>query len=478
MHTRALFTLATTCCLAGCDFITPVEEDPNLVPAASLDQLLAAVIVGVWDNGDVGRYDANPTLAAWLQQLDGVERTAVSLAKYSPFESDGDYYGGGYASSGMVSAREGTRQAREAGRRVYEGIFGVHEALVVGRAAGAHGDVPYTEAVNPEIVTPRLDEQREVYEALQTLLDNAIADLESGEGVAPGAADLIYGGDADRWIAAAHTLKARLHLHWVEVDGSDRYSAALTEAQRGIADAAGDWLERHTASLEERNAWHYMLLALEWSAGEYLVEWLKARGDPRLPYYYSEGAGTHAGTYVGSPPGEPIGDPGTEASRIACADHTNAGCQGIGYGSAGFEPPVLSCAENHFIMAEAHAKLEDDDAARSSLDDALGCVEDRWALWGVALDLAAAKAANDALIGDALFDEIMEQKYAALFLHSEVWNDYKRTCRPALTTFNNQEIPGRLPYPVKAREANPNIPPPSEQPLRNDNDPNPCPPGP
>jgi hypothetical protein len=35
-----------------------------------------------------------------------------------------------------------------------------------------------------------------------------------------------------------------------------------------------------------------------------------------------------------------------------------------------------------------------------------------------------------------------------------------------------------FPYPLPSREANPNIPPPNEQPTRNDNDPNPCPTGP
>jgi hypothetical protein len=150
----------------------------------------------------------------------------------------------------------------------------------------------------------------------------------------------------------------------------------------------------------------------------------------------------------------------------------------VGFGAADFDFPNLTCAENYFIIAEAQSGLLNDGAARTALDDALTCVEDRWVLWGAVVDLSAEKAANDGLTGLALFDEIMEQKYIAQFLNGEIYNDYKRTCRPQVTTYNNQVIPGRVYYPESAELANPNIPSRSEQPDRNDNDPNPCPTGP
>jgi hypothetical protein len=417
-------------------------------------------------------------VAIWLQHLDGTSRQQLATSTYWHEEDFNSYYGSAYSETGLVSARLGVEQAEQAGRRTYAGIFRVYEAFFVGRAASVHGDVPYTEAVNPDILTPRLDEQKDVYQAVQGVLDQAIADLESGQGAGPGAVDLVYAGDVPKWIAAAHSLKARFHLHWVEVDGRDRYSAALAEAQQGIRDAGGDWLESHTTAAGERNPFYGRGGSDRRVAGEYLVELLKVRADPRLPYYYSEAAGAYAGTYLGSPPGDPVGDPGVDASRVACANHGRPGCPGIGYGTEDLDLPILTCGENYFIMAEAHAALGDDDAARIALDDAIGCVEDRWAGWGATIDLSAAKAANDGLIDSALSDEVMEQKYIALFHQDEIWNDYKRTCRPRLVTYNNEEIPGRFLYPLPAREANPNIPEPARQPLRNDNDPDPCPSGP
>jgi hypothetical protein len=44
----------------------------------------------------------------------------------------------------------------------------------------------------------------------------------------------VYGGDKELWIAAAHTLKARMYMHLAELDASN-YAKALTETDAGIA---------------------------------------------------------------------------------------------------------------------------------------------------------------------------------------------------------------------------------------------------
>jgi hypothetical protein len=83
----------------------------------------------------------------------------------------------------------------------------------------------------------------------------------------------------------------------------------------------------------------------------------------------------------------------------------------------------------------------------------------------------------------ATLENIMEEKYVTLYLNIESWNDYKRTCLPALasavaslgnTTPRADPIPGRLPYGITEANANPNTPLVSPT-GRNANDPNPCP---
>ena len=67
----------------------------------------------------------------------------------------------------------------------------------------------------------------------------------------------------------------------------------------------------------------------------------------------------------------------------------------------------------------------------------------------------------------------MNEKYVVLFQNIESWNDYKRTCLPALTPGNGAvAIPGRLLYPTGERQTNAaNVP---ADPVRNWNDPAAC----
>jgi hypothetical protein len=120
----------------------------------------------------------------------------------------------------------------------------------------------------------------------------------------------------------------------------------------------------------------------------------------------------------------------------------------------------VTYAENQLILAEAAWRL---------------------AGGGAAGNLAAQPYVNneqDALGLSGLtvtgLETIMTEKYIVLFQNFEVWNDYRRTCLPALTpAAGSPSIPARVTYPLSERNANANIP--ADEPLTNWNDPDPCP---
>jgi hypothetical protein len=143
-----------------------------------------------------------------------------------------------------------------------------------------------------------------------------------------------------------------------------------------------------------------------------------------------------------------------------------------GYGANGFDFPIMTCAETLFIEAEARFRLADEAGARTAANAAIDCEE---AEFTPAVDLSAAQTAITGASGAALFDLIMYQKYAAQFLNPDVFNDYKRTCRPAITE-RAAGMPGRLFYGDDERKANPNIDEPNtgSNGKYNDNDPNRC----
>jgi hypothetical protein len=202
------------------------------------------------------------------------------------------------------------------------------------------------------------------------------------------------------------------------------------------------------------NIWAEFLTARggDLAAANFMVQLLNTRGDPRLSQYFTANT---AGAYIGLDQNNALVGPGP-ASQINLAVRRQLT----------FRQPVVTWAENQLIRAEAEFALNGAAAALPFVNAVR-----------TAVGLAA-------LAGPVTMQDIMQEKYIAQFQNIDVWNDYKRTCYPALARYGTAaEIPGRLPYASAERNANPNIPLPSAYPagttgvsaLRNWNDPNACP---
>lgn len=431
------------------DFINDpeIKDDPNRATEVSSDLLFNSVQVRQFS-----RYEGHTsrTAAIWTQQLAGVDRQAISLGKYDFTESewrtdmDGLYTGGG-----LVDIRNIIKDTNTKGWKTYSGIAKVWEALSVGMAASLWGDLPYSEAVG-EITTPKLDKQEDIYAAVQTLLDQAIADLTAGGGYLP-PNDFVYAADAAKWIEAAYTLKARFYLHWAEVNAGN-YNLALAAIQNGISSNANNFKTYHT-TIENESSTIYQYWRTRNSdirAGKYLIDLLISKNDPRLQKYFQEGVGSLAGQFIGADPGETLTDASNLSEEIKAPDYS-------------FD--VMTFTEANLIWAECAFKTGDEATALDKLNAARRAEEDRWGLTADTLGVATG------LTGTDLIDAIMEEKFIALFMNVEVYNDWKRTNHPAVTPYASLQIPRRLLYSLNERATNPNIPDPSQQPVRNDNDP-------
>ncbi len=456
--TRVTGVILLTLVLGGCDFITPVTTNPNAVPTASVEQLFTAIQVNSYflAEGQISRI-----AAIWTQQMAGTDRQFVSIDSYVITEEDANgEFSTVYTGGGLIDIRTAIALANDNGRRTFEGILKVHEAYMIGMTASIFGDIPYSEAANADIAEPVLDGQAAVYAAIQSLLDEAIADLGSGQaGVGgPGLADLSLGGDVAAWTAVAYTLKARFHMHWGETTAS-AYVDALAAAQNGIQDAAGTWKTIHSNAATENNLWFQFQRDRSGyiSSGDHLLALMDGDSDPRLYLWYS----CQDPDKQFPPDCDQTTIPGPAKARVSELSPT-------GYGSSSFNLPMVSCAENAFIIAEAQFAASNFAAAITAAEDGLTCQEDEWSV-----DLAAQATAIGLLTGAPLLAAIMDQKYIALFLNAEVYNDYKRTCLPAITE-NTGGMPGRLFYGQDERQSNTNVPEPGAQPARNANDTNAC----
>jgi hypothetical protein len=432
--------------LGACDYISPVETNPNAVPSATLDQLFTgAQVISYF----VGTGGLSRIASIWTQQMAGTDRQFATFDAYTITDADfEDEFDALYTQGGLVDIRNAIAQAEAAGRAPYAGVLKIHEAYLVGMHASFFGDIPYREAVS-DVEDPILDDQAQVYADLQALLDEAITDL-AGTGLGPGAVDLNFGGDVARWTAVAYTLKARYHMHWAEVNGAPSYTAARDAALLGISTAAGSWRARFNDVATETNMWTQFLVDRSGyvSSGDFLIPLMEARVDPRIGIYFSEST------------------PGDYASRVSLLSET-------GYGAASYDLPLVTCAENQFILAEAHYRLAAEVSARAAARAALACEEVTHGLAANALGSTTAFPVT--LTGVPLLTEIMTQKYIASFLMTETFNDYKRTCLPDITE-RAGGMPGRLFYSSQERLSNSNVPATGVDPndKYNDNDPTPC----
>ena len=140
--------------------------------------------------------------------------------------------------------------------RLVQGIAKITQANALGTAAACWGDIPFTEASDiAKFPNPAFEPQIQVYGKLQSLLDEALADLESGIGTSPGVADIHFAGDAAKWKEAAYTLKSRYYMETKE------YAKAATAAEKGISSAARSWVMVHGTTLNVNENFMYAFIA-------------------------------------------------------------------------------------------------------------------------------------------------------------------------------------------------------------------------
>jgi hypothetical protein len=395
-----------------------------------------------------------------VQQLSGTNNQQADYgSRYTITEADvNTFWNQSYTGAGLVNLRSAQVQARTLNDQRLLGILLVMEALRIGTVASIWGDIPFSEA-GTESTTPKLDPQQQVYAALQVKLDSAITALRAVPASTPALPqDVIFQGNATRWLKAANTLKARFHMHTGERLGAPAYQAALAAAQQGIDEAPtpgtqaqdgqapGNLRATHGATDNvDANIWAQFLRArTDITANQVFIDLLQRRNDPRLQRYFQAVGGTFRGA-------DQFGRNGATAAVVNETARI----------PRDFRQPIVTWEENQLILAEARFRTGD--------------------LPGALQNVNAVRTAMGltALTGPVTLQQIAEEKYVAMFQNIEAWNDYKRNCFPTLTPGGQNftsaaEIPGRLPYAFSERNANPNIPAPSAQPARNWNDPNAC----
>ena len=349
----------------------------------------------------------------------------------------------------------------------HAGIAQVIEAIAAVAFVDFYGDIVYSEAVVDGVVNPARDEDKEVYEAIYSLLDQAIVNLSDTSAVDVDT-DIYYGGNMDKWIKLANTLKLKMYVQtrlFDETASAAGINAIVAEGNY-ITSASDDFEFRYGTSIANPDTRHpkYSGNYNSAGAGQYMsISYLNAlrdNNDPRLRYYfYRQNSAIGEGGYFGRNHATSDGTPADTNQRTTWGLYPCGGQfddnsfspadSGDGAGGAGIHPIILSSFVN-FLMAEATLTMSDvsgDSAAylESAIRESIAKVMSFGSLPGAELGSFEPSATDvDNFVANVMADYaaaddygklaiIMEQYWIALRGNGlEAYNNYRRTGLPHL----------------------------------------------
>ena len=166
--------------------------------------------------------------------------------------------------------------------------------------------------------------------------------------------------------------------------------------------------------------------------GKYFVDGLIASGDPRLQVFVR--SSTQNNQYFGSAPAE-----------------ANFNASFIGTTIAAEKAPVylITFVEQKFIEAEIYWRTGQQSLADLAFEQAVKASLQKHNVSNPEWESEHAEIENVTL------EQIISEKYVALFLNPEVWSDYRRTGFPQITPYEipteeeiTHQIPRRFLYPT------------------------------
>ncbi|WP_166959651.1 SusD/RagB family nutrient-binding outer membrane lipoprotein [Yeosuana marina] len=330
-------------------------------------------------------------------------------------------------------------KANEKGALHYGAVALIVEAANIGLAADMWDKIPYSQAgQSSKYPHPDFDSQEQIYNSVFSLLDEAIHILEAPDNsfINMGSEDLIYGGDFDKWLRAAYTLKARFQLHLVQ-KGITTPNDVLTSIANGFTSNDDNFMMVYPEN--ELNPW-YQGSILTRQTGNYFV----APNDQIVSMMNGTSYPFQSGVITEDPrlheiyqnEGDP-GDPWRGGMNGGIGDSSdgeplNTFFKEGGYYTSSTSPLILiTYAEAMFIKAEA-AFLSDGGTSTST-----GSTTEAYNAYMAGISASMDQIGVDGTdymadtsvdVGEAglMLNHIMKEKYIANNLNAETYNDLRR----------------------------------------------------
>lgn len=453
-----------------------LNENPNGVAVAVPERLLNPAIYDVVQRNITRSHRINNELMQVFVQRSNY--TEIQRYIIRPSESDymwNNWYLQKTNFQDMYNLAEKQSAVVASQSKAYMAISSILDVWVSSLLTDTYGDVPYSEANQGKtnnILTPKFDTQKDIYQDLFKRLENAntlLTGLSASQLLTTQqkGLDALYGSAAtttaemDLWRKFGNSLYLRLLMRVSAksdaiangktaaakinevVTNPTLYPIFTSNAESAILRLTGLTYPLRSPFAGYTNTDYNS----SGSLGEFFVNTLKENGDPRLALWATK----YDNDYVGIPSGYQVGQIPAARSTLNPA--------------LILEPllgNIMNYAELQFILAEAALKGYIPGTPKTYYDKGVQAGIEHWGL-----TMAATYLTSDAIAFqengsvDQRMEQIMSQKYFTLFYTDfEQWFEYRRTGYPTLMKgtglANNGLMPSRLYYPVLVQSVNKN----------------------
>lgn len=459
--------LTLTLTFFGCEELVNGDGDININPnnptTTGYESILITAEVGqiILQTGETARRGG-----IFAGTHTGIDRQHQGFTAYTLTNPDFDDLWDDAFINAYRNAKLAEDRAREQGiTGVTTGITQTLQALSLGTAASHYGDIPFDELYDPEFENPQFESQDVVYGKIQSLLDEAISNLQSGTGRPASGSEVFFDGDPDAWLEVAYTLKARCYMHTGE------YANAYSAAQNGIASFESSLYAPHGDALTTSNLnWQFFANGTrgpDLVVSDFMVSFLieDPAENPIAGNYRGHAKTDENARYNYMFENNSIGFQPNQADGNFAGQTTAA--------------PMVTYQENLLILAESGLRSADfatglghlnqfrsfmDNGGYINAPDVTALTYDAF----VEADFqnGGIENANNISQNDALLREILEERYITLFGQPEVFNDTRRTqgdgnARVRVQPNVGDELPQRFLYPQSELQRNENAPDPA-----------------
>ena len=327
----------------------------------------------------------------------------------------------------------------EAAAQVNQGyIIDIVMAYSYQRLVDTFGDVPYTESLDIDNITPVYDDAATIYDDLIAKTQAAVAGLNEGaEGF--GSYDIYFGGDIAMWKKFGNSLLVKLGITLADVNGAK--AKATVEGAFAGAFQSGELCELVYLGGSNSNPLYQDLVQSgrnDFVPANTIVDLMNGLEDPRRPAYFTEGPD---GGYVGGI----YGESNAYANYSHIADPIQAPT---------FPITLLDFTEISFYLAEAAERGWS--VGGSAAEHYENAINESFAYWMVdgAADYIAANPYNG-------MESIGIQSYIAYYVRGFVgYTSYRRldyptmNLPPAPAESADGEVPTRFTYPINEQTLN------------------------